>query len=105
MALDVKVAPARLREFVEGMPAAEVYRGELSYWGPSDAAWGGLRLDVGILLDRLERAEAVCEAAGSFMDTRCQRLDGEAFQKEINTADDAESKLYASVDRWREAAK
>ena len=59
-------------------------------------------VEMRAVLDLLDRAEAVCAAAGVFMDTRCLRLEGGAFQKAINTADDAESKLYASVDRWRE---
>ena len=40
---------------------------------------------------------AVIRAAERFMDMRCQRLSGEAFEKAINTADDAESNLYAAV--------
>jgi len=108
MALDVKelraLATAAIASNVPRSKRNEQHRAELqaelaAHLGFDEACDPQTILAV---LDRLERAEAVCAAAGVFMDTRCLRLEGGAFQKAINTADDAESKLYASVDRWRE---
>lgn len=92
-----------MRRDIEIEDAAAKARGEAH--GNYGEDFGALVFDLRDAREALKRVEAlekVAEAGLAWLDTRSQRVLGpDGWDKAINTADDAESRLMAALDALR----